>query len=112
MNAIRSYEVALSKRFLSGLAKNQRAVLYGYSNPEDADKRTPTFAIRLHGIDPTTAAQKLGDQGIFVWDGHFYAPDLIDRLGLTNMGGVIRIGFLHYTNEEEVDRTLSALEHL
>jgi cysteine desulfurase family protein (TIGR01976 family) len=112
MDAIRSYEIALSKRFLSGLAKIPRATLYGFSEPADSDKRTPTFAVRLDGIDPHTAAQKLGEQDIFVWDGHFYATAVIDRLGLTNAGGVIRIGFVHYTTESEVDRTLEALEAL
>jgi cysteine desulfurase family protein (TIGR01976 family) len=112
MDAIRSYEIALSKRFLSGLAKIPRATLYGFSEPEDSDKRTPTFAVQLEGIDPHTAAQKLGAQDIFVWDGHFYATAVIDRLGLTNAGGVIRIGFVHYNTESEVDRTLEALEAL
>jgi cysteine desulfurase family protein (TIGR01976 family) len=109
MHAVRSYELALSKRFLSGLAKIHRASVYGYSDPANAEKRTPTFAIRLDGIDPHTAAEKLGEQEIFVWDGHFYATAVIDRLGLTNVGGVIRIGFVHYNTESEVDRTLEAL---
>lgn len=112
MDAVRSYETTLSERFLSGLEKIPRARLYGFADPADADKRTPTFAIRLDGIDPHSAAQKLGDQGIFVWDGHFYATAVIDRLGLTDVGGVIRIGFVHYTTESEVDRTLEALEFL
>jgi len=101
--------MTLSERFLSGLEKIPRATLYGFSDPADADKRTPTFAIRLDGIDTHSTAQKLGDQGIFVWDGHFYATAVIDRLGLTDVGGVIRIGFVHYSTESEVDRTLGAL---
>jgi cysteine desulfurase family protein (TIGR01976 family) len=112
MGAIRSYEIALSKRFLSGLAKNSRVTLYGIADPVDAEKRTPTFAIRLDGIDPEAAARKLGDQGIYVWNGDFYASALIERLGLADRGGVIRIGFVHYNSEAEIDRTLAALESL
>lgn len=112
MNAIRQYELALSKRFLSGIARNPRVTIYGVSEPDQAAARTPTFAIRLDGIHPDTAGRKLGDQGILVWSGHFYAVDLIERLQLTDQGGVIRIGFVHYNTEEEVDRTLEALENL
>jgi cysteine desulfurase family protein (TIGR01976 family) len=112
MHAIRQYELAISKRFLSGIARNPRATIYGISDPVQAAGRTPTFAIRLDGMHPDAAAKKLGDQGIFVWSGHFYAMDLIERLQLSDRGGVIRVGFVHYNTEEEVDRTLDALENL
>lgn len=112
MDAIRQYEVALSKRFLAGIARNQRVTIYGISHPDQAVLRTPTFAIRMDGMHPDAAARKLGDQGIFVWSGHFYAVDLIERLQLSDKGGVIRIGFVHYNTKEEVDRTLEALENL
>lgn len=45
-------------------------------------------------------------------NGHFYALDLIERLGLSDKGGVIRIGFVHYSTAEEVDRVLEALQNL
>jgi cysteine desulfurase family protein (TIGR01976 family) len=112
MDAIRQYELSVSKRFLSGTARNPRVTIYGISDPEQAAKRTPTFALRLDGIHPDAAAKKLGEQGIFVWNGHFYAVDLIERLGFSDQGGVIRIGFVHYNTDEEVDRTLEALENL
>jgi cysteine desulfurase family protein (TIGR01976 family) len=112
MDAIRSYEIVLSKRFISGLAENSRVSLYGIADLLHTEKRTPTFAIRLDAIDPETAARKLGERGIYVWNGHFYASTLIERLGLADRGGVIRIGFVHYNTEAEVDRTLEALETL
>ncbi len=112
MEQIRQYELAISKRFLSGIARNRRATICGLSDPEQATGRTPTFAIRLDGIHPDAAAGKLAKQGIFVWSGHFYALDLIERLQLSDQGGVVRIGFVHYNTEEEVDRTLDALESL
>ncbi len=63
-------------------------------------------------MHPDAAAKKLGEQGIFVWSGNFYAVDLIERLRLSDQGGVIRIGFVHYNTEEEVDRTLDVLKNL
>ena len=112
MDSIRRYELGLSEQFLSSIARNRRVKVYGISDPKQVAKRTPTFALRLEGMHPDVAAQKLGERGVLVWSGHFYAVDLIERLGLSEQGGVIRVGFVHYNTVEEVDRTLEALEVL
>jgi cysteine desulfurase family protein (TIGR01976 family) len=112
MRSVEEYESALSKRFLSGLEQNAKIVLYGIAKSDPSRKRTPTFAIRIKGRNPAHVAQILGAEGLFVWNGHFYAIDLIERLGLADSGGVVRIGFVHYNTMEEVDRTLEALERL
>ena len=112
MQAIQEYESELSLRFLHGLHELKRAALFGLSNPDDIQHRTPTFAIRIEGLLPDEAAEKLAGRGIFVWSGNFYAADLIDRLGLTDSGGVLRLGFTHYHTIDEVDRTLNALATL
>jgi cysteine desulfurase family protein (TIGR01976 family) len=112
MDSIRRYELGLSEQFLSSIARNRRVKVYGISDPKQVAKRTPTFALRLEGMHPDVAAQKLGERGVMVWSGHFYAVDLIERLGLSEQGGVIRVGFVHYNTVEEVDRTLEALEVL
>ncbi|HEX9299681.1 MAG TPA: hypothetical protein VF968_06085 [Actinomycetota bacterium] len=49
---------------------------------------------------------------MFVWDGHYYAITLMERLGLQETGGAVRIGFCHYHTSNEVDRVLEALEEL
>ena len=56
------------------------------------------------------AAEALGRDGIYVWDGDFYATGLIERLGKAETGGVLRLGLVHYNTAAEVDRTLEALE--
>lgn len=45
-----------------------------------------------------------------MWDGHFYAVDVVDRLGLKDRGGLVRIGFAHYNTHEEVGRVIDALK--
>ena len=47
-----------------------------------------------------------------MWDGHYYAITLMERLGLQETGGAVRIGFCHYHTNEEVDRVLEALAEL
>jgi cysteine desulfurase family protein (TIGR01976 family) len=112
MEAIQGYESDLSLRFLNGLQELKRVALFGISNPDNIRHRTPTFALRIEGIHPDEAAEKLASLGIFVWSGNFYAVDLIDRLGLADSGGVLRLGFTHYHTIDEVDRTFGALAML
>ena len=61
------------------------------------------------GAHPDDVAGILGDQGIFVWSGDYYAVEVMRRLGVADEGGLVRIGFAHYNTAEEVDRVLTAL---
>jgi cysteine desulfurase family protein (TIGR01976 family) len=101
---IAEHEDALSRRFLAGLP--DEVELYGIRAPEG---RTPTFCFNLPGHTPRAVAQRLGEQGIYVWDGDYYALEPMRALGLAERGGAVRAGFLHYTSEAEVDRLLVAL---
>jgi selenocysteine lyase/cysteine desulfurase len=83
--------------------------LYGRAVPEG---RTPTFAISVDGMHPDAVAEVLGDQGIFVWSGDYYAVEVMHRLGVADRGGLVRVGFAHYNTIEEVDRVVGALDAL
>ena len=60
---------------------------------------------RSSSIPPVCDAHGLGIR----W-GHFYAPRLIERLGLTEQDGVVRVSMVHYNTLEEVDRLISVLD--
>lgn len=107
--AINAHEQALAARFLEGLSRIPAVKLIGIGDPSRMDERTPTFAIRLGDQHPLDTARALGERGIFVWDGHYYAIEVFDRLGLLDSGGAVRIGFCHYSTHDEVDRVLEAL---
>jgi cysteine desulfurase family protein (TIGR01976 family) len=106
MEQIGVYERSLSEQFLNGIATISGITMYGRSVP---DGRTPTFAISVNGTHPDDVAGVLGDQGIFVWSGDYYAVEVMRRLGVADEGGLVRIGFAHYNTAEEVDRVLTAL---
>lgn len=105
--AIQAHERALGERFLSALPK--RATLYGLPTMEG---RVPTFAFTIEGLSPRQVSERLGEQGIAVWDGNYYALEVMRRLGLQDSGGAVRAGFVHYNTAGEVDRLLEALASL
>ena len=107
--AIQVHEEELARRFLIGLGSVPGARLHGIGDPERVGERTPTFCVTIPGHSPRTVAQRFAERGINVWDGNYYAPELMTHLGLEGDGGGVRIGFLHYTSPGEVDRALTAL---
>ena len=108
-DAIRAHEHKMIELMLRGLREIPRLRLYGISDPARLNSRTPTFAIRIEGHTPLQLATRLGEKGIFTWDGHYYALNLAERLGVEKDGGFLRIGLVHYNTEEEVDRVLAEL---
>lgn len=112
MEAIQAYETQLAERFLRGAVNVPGLKVYGITDIERLDERAPTFAVSLEGHSPAGIAEYLADKGIFVWDGHYYAIAVMERLGLLDDGGLVRIGFIHYNTPAEVDRLLVALTEL
>lgn len=104
---IGEHAVSLGRRFLDGLPKS--VTVFGIT--DDLAARTPTYAVEMDGFSARRLATELGDQGIFVTDGDYYAVEVMNSLGRAD-GGLVRIGFLHYTTEAEVDRLLNALHDL
>ena len=109
MRAIGAYEMGLFRHLIDGLEAIPGLTMYGITDRAMFDRRTPTAAFRLEGIDPRPIAEALGAEGIAVWDGDFYATGLIERLGLADRGGVVRVGLTHYNTIAEIDRLLEAL---
>ena len=110
--AIVPWEAELSRRFLEGIRGIAPVRLYGIADPGRVGERTPTFAIRVGEQPPAETAKTLAERGIFVWDGNYYALEIMERLGLEDSGGAVRIGFCHYNTPDEVDRVLEELATL
>jgi len=108
--AIQNHERTLTGKMLRGLGEIPGLHLYGISDPARMASRCPTFAVRIEGQTPLELATRLGECGIFTWDGNYYALNLTERLGVEKDGGFLRIGFVHYNTEDEVERALEALQ--
>ncbi|HNS39027.1 MAG TPA: aminotransferase class V-fold PLP-dependent enzyme, partial [Promineifilum sp.] len=112
MGAIKRYEGTLSERFLHKATRIPGLRVFGLTDVEELDKRTPTFAVSLDGYTPEALATLLGERGFFVWHGHYYAVAVMERLGLLDRGGLVRIGFVHYNTIEEMDKLFATLQEL
>jgi cysteine desulfurase family protein (TIGR01976 family) len=101
--AIQAHERELGQRFLDGLPDT--CTLYGVNS---MDRRVSTFAFNVEGQSPRAVAERLGERNIAVWQGNYYAVEVMKRLGLDE--GAVRAGIVHYNTADEVDRLLGELQ--
>lgn len=109
MAAVRAYEFELSRALLSALQSIPGLTIYGLTDVRRLEERVATFSFRLKGFHPRAVAEKLAQEGIFVWDGNYYAINVTERLGLEESGGMVRVGAVHYNTLDEVERLREVL---
>jgi cysteine desulfurase family protein (TIGR01976 family) len=107
---IRDHERGLGQRFLDGISGLSKVAVHGV--PVVDDRRVATFALSVEGLPASAVARHMAGDGLFVWHGHYYAVNAIDRMGFLSSGGLVRIGFVHYNTVSEVDRALESLAAL
>jgi cysteine desulfurase family protein (TIGR01976 family) len=112
MKLIQNYERGLVTRLIKGLQQIRGLRIYGITEQGRFDRRVPTVAFRIEGFAPRRIAETLGERGIFVWDGNYYALAVTERLDVEDKGGMVRVGLVHYNTIDEVDRLLEELHRL
>jgi cysteine desulfurase family protein (TIGR01976 family) len=98
----------LTRQMWAALSMIDSVTLFG--PPPDAP-RTPTIAFTVRGVPSSQVASRLAERGVFVSHGDFYAATVVERLGL-NAEGLVRAGCACYTNSEEVERLVTAVQSL
>lgn len=109
MTAIRAYEFELNRALLSALEAVPGLHIFGLADPRRLDERVATFSFRIGDIPPRRIAEALAKENIYVWDGHYYAINVTERLGVEEKGGMVRVGAAHYNTLEEIARLKDAL---
>ncbi len=111
MTHISAYEHELAKFYHDAARRIPGVRVWG---PDFADgrARAPTVSITFARITAAEAAMALGNQGICVWDGDFYAARPVQVLGLAERGGLLRTGISMYNTRDELNRLLTGLERL
>jgi len=107
--AIGLHERDLTNALVTGLLQIPRLRLYGISDEARFAQRVPTMAVRIEGRTPLELATKLGERGIFTWDGNYYAIAVTERMGVESSGGFLRIGAVHYNTVEEIECAVEEL---
>ncbi len=109
MAAIRDYEYTLSLAQLKVFSNITGLKTYGLTDPDRVAERVPTFSFTLKGKTPRQAAAALDREGLYVWDGNYYALGVTERLNIEQSGGMVRIGPVHYNTLDEIGRLEAAL---
>jgi len=104
MSVMRTYESELSKKLIGIIESVPGTRIYGIADLNRLDERVPTVSFTLEGKDPEWLANEIGNNGIFVWNGHNYALAIVERLGLLESGGMVRVGPVHYNTVDELEK--------
>lgn len=104
LGAIKAYEKGLSQALIKAIRDVPGTAIYGLTDPARLDERAPTLAFRLGDKDPRKIAEEMDKDGLFVWDGNYYALEVTRRLGVEDKGGMVRVGAVHYNTLEEIAR--------
>jgi len=104
-----AYEHELTSHLLQVL-DHPAVHVAGISDPARADERVPTVIFTIDGYTAEQVARRLADHGIFVWDGNYYALEIMRVLNQPD--GMVRVGLAHYNTHAEIDRFAEALATL
>ena len=104
----RDHEKLLAQPILDYLSSKNSVQLVG---PASAESRAPTIALKLQ-VSGEEAAKKLVPFGVMAGGGDFYAVRPLAAMGISPEHGVLRLSFVHYTAQEDIDRLLNALDHV
>ncbi len=106
--AIAVHEADLCGRLLAFL--NSRSDIEIIGPDHMSDTRLPTVSFVVDGQRSSLIPPLCEPAGIGIRWGHFYAPRLVERLGLTDRDGVIRVSMVHYNTRHEVDALIRTLD--
>jgi cysteine desulfurase family protein (TIGR01976 family) len=109
MDRIQAHEQALAARLIDGLEQIKGVQIYGITDAEQLEHRAPTVSLTWSPHRPEDLARWLGNHQVFTTHSDHYATELMNRLGLADKGGTLRIGVAHYNTASEVDLVLELL---
>jgi cysteine desulfurase family protein (TIGR01976 family) len=105
------YERELTDHLLDVLEETPGVTIAGITDRNRMIERVPTIICALDGQAPVETAARLAGENIFVWDGNYYAVEVMKALG-REQDGMVRVGLAHYNTHEEIDRFGAALRRI
>lgn len=106
-NLFQEHEKKLLVKLLGWLKVRDGVRIVG---PDDAEVRAPTVAVTFQDHVPAVVARQLVEHKIMAGAGHFYGVRPLIGMGIPLDTGVLRLSFVHYTTEAEIDQLITALD--
>ena len=107
-DAFEAQEDLLAETLLAFLRETPGVRIIGKSRVTEGD-RVPTISFVVEGIQSEAIVRRVDNHRMGIRFGDFYARRLIEQLGLTPYGGVVRVSIAHYNTVDELNRLV---EHL
>lgn len=111
MAACAAYERTLAAELIGHIQALPGVQIAGLVDPLRLGERVPTVAFALAGHTPREVAEFLAARDVYVWEGNYYAVEIMNRLGRTEQG-MVRVGLTHYNTLAEVERFAAAMDEL
>jgi len=103
-------EETLAERFVDYVTSKPNVRLFGPKTGEAA-LRVPVFSFTAKDRSSAEISAQLATSGVAIGQGDFYAPRLLQALGIPDTNdGVLRASMVHYNTLDEVDRLIEALD--
>ncbi|MFT5482165.1 MAG: selenocysteine lyase/cysteine desulfurase [Halieaceae bacterium] len=106
---IQDYETSLAAPILDYLDGHSAIRLLGKSHVRDGD-RAPTISFRPLNQSSAQLTSTLQAARIGTENGDFYAPRLLEAVGVDTSDGVVRLSLLHYNQRQDVEKILRELD--
>jgi cysteine desulfurase family protein (TIGR01976 family) len=107
-DAFEVQEDLLAETLLAFLRDTPGVRIIGKSRVTHGD-RVPTISFVVDGVQSEDIVRRVDNHRMGIRFGDFYARRLIEQLGLTPHGGVVRVSIAHYNSVDELNRLV---EHL
>jgi cysteine desulfurase family protein (TIGR01976 family) len=111
MAAVGVYERELVTHLIDSLQPLPNTRIYGITTPERYQERVPTVVFTREGCTPKQLASHLAQKNVYVWDGNYYAQEIMERLGHKEHG-MVRVGLAHYNTHGEIEQFDAVLRGL
>lgn len=108
MAAVGDYERDLALHLIETLQALPGVQIAGITDRARCAERVPTVVFTKRGRTPLAIAEALAQHDIYVWDGNYYAQEIMERLG-HGEHGMVRVGLAHYNTHDEIDRLEAGL---
>ncbi|SEJ87581.1 cysteine desulfurase-like protein [Pseudomonas sp. NFR16] len=107
-DAFEAQEDLLAETLLAFLRETPGVRIIGKSRVNHGD-RVPTISFVVEGVQSEAIVRRVDGHRMGIRFGDFYARRLLEQLGLTPYGGVVRVSIAHYNSVDELNRLVAHL---